>query len=40
LPDTLIPVLKYFFRENEAEILSMVESFNAWCDTQPELGLL
>jgi len=37
LPDTLIPVLKYFFRENEAEILSMVESFNAWCDTQPEL---
>jgi glutathione S-transferase len=37
LPDTLLSVLRYFFAENEAEILGTVASFNTWCDAKLEL---
>ncbi len=37
LPDTLLPVLQYFFEDNGPEILGMVETFNAWCDAQTDL---
>ena len=37
LPETLLPVLRYFFEDNGPEILGMVDTFNAWCDAQPDL---
>ncbi|MFT5415330.1 MAG: glutathione S-transferase [Gammaproteobacteria bacterium] len=37
LPDTLLPVLRYFFEDNGPEILGMVNTFNAWCDSQTDL---
>lgn len=37
LPQTLLPVLRYFFEDNGPEILGMVATFNAWCDAQPNL---
>lgn len=37
LPDTLRPVLRYFFEDNGPEIRGMVTTFNAWCDAQKDL---
>ena len=37
LPDTLIAILRYLLAENEAEIVAMVGSFNAWCDAHADL---
>ena len=37
LPDTLLPVLRYFFEDNGPEIRGMVDTFNSWCDAQTNL---
>jgi glutathione S-transferase len=37
LPETLLPILRYFFEDNGPEILGMVTTFNAWCDACPDL---
>ncbi len=37
LPDTLLPLLRYFFEDNGPEILGMVTTFNNWCDAQSDL---
>ena len=37
LPDTLLPVLRYFFEDTGPEILGMVTTFNAWCDARTDL---
>jgi glutathione S-transferase len=36
LPETLLPILQYFFKENGLEILGMIETFNTWCDQHPD----
>jgi hypothetical protein len=35
LPETLVPILAYFFRDFGAEFVAMINSYNRWCDTQP-----
>lgn len=35
LPETLYPVLEYFFRDFGPEFVAMIESYNSWCETQP-----
>ncbi len=36
LPETLLPILRYFFNESGPEILGMIEAFNKWCDECPD----
>ena len=36
LPETLLPILGYFFREFGAEFSGMVESYNRWCQAHPD----
>lgn len=38
LPETLIPILAYFFRDFGAEFIAMIESYNRWCGTQPKIA--
>jgi glutathione S-transferase len=37
LPETLIPILDYFFRDFSAEFIAMIESYNRWCNAQPKI---
>jgi glutathione S-transferase len=36
LPETLIPVIAYFFEDFSAEFIGMVQSYNRWCDERQD----
>ncbi len=37
LPETLLPILKYFFTDCGPEMLGMIATFNAWCEANPNV---
>jgi len=36
LPETLIPIIAYFFKDFGAEFAGMVKRYNRWCDGRPD----
>jgi hypothetical protein len=37
LPETLEPILRYFFADSGPEILGMIANYNAWVEAHPDL---